>query len=217
MYSRYIVGACVQVTETAVLAEEMMKEVFTIHGTPRVVHADRCTSMTSKTVAAMLTDLGKTRSHSRLRSSNDNPFSEAWFKTLKYASVFPDRSGWLQHARAFLGDFVQCHNHEHHHIGIGLHTPADVHYALAANTDQRRRQTLAAARAATPNRFTGSTDPKIPDLPVAARINPPPPPHQTDRRSRTGARHRSRITPARRNHLDKFRPTDAAPELQWTA
>ncbi|TCN25230.1 integrase-like protein, partial [Kribbella sp. VKM Ac-2500] len=89
IYSRYVVGAHVHVTETAVLAEEMMREVFTIHGIPQVVHADRGTSMTSKTVAALLADLGVTRSHSRPRVSNDNPFSEAWFKTLKYAPVFP--------------------------------------------------------------------------------------------------------------------------------
>ena len=87
-----------------------MQEVFTIHGTPRVVHADRGTSMTSKTVAALLTDLGVTRSHSRPRVSNDNPFSEAWFKTLKYAPVFPDRFGSLQHARSFLDEFVQHYN-----------------------------------------------------------------------------------------------------------
>ena len=131
IYSRYIVGACVHVTETAVLAEEMMRRTFTIHGTPQVVHADRGTSMTSKTVAALLTDLNVTRSHSRPRVSNDNPFSEAWFKTLKYAPVFPDRFGSLQHARTFLDEFVQHYNHEHHHTGIGLHTPADVHYGLA--------------------------------------------------------------------------------------
>ncbi len=124
IYSRYIVGACVHVTETAVLAEEMMQTVFTMHGTPRVVHADRGTSMTSKTVAALLTDLGVTRSHSRPRVSNDNPFSEASFKTLKYAPVFPDRFGSPAHARAFLAEFVQFYNHYHRHIGIGLHTPA---------------------------------------------------------------------------------------------
>lgn len=173
IYSRYIVGACVHAAEFAVLAEEMMREVFTIHGTPRVVHADRGTSMTSKTVAALLADLGVTRSHSRPRVSNDNPFSEAWFKTLKYAPVFPDRFGSLQHARAFIGEFVQFYNHEHHHTGIGLHTPADVHYGLATDTDRRRRQTLAAARASSPNRFTSRVDPKILDLPDAAWINPP--------------------------------------------
>jgi len=176
IYSRYIVGACAHATETAVLAEEMMREVFTIHGTPTVIHADHGTSMTSKTVAALLTDLGVTRSHPRPRVSNDcNPFSEAWFKTLKYAPVSPDRFGALEHARAFLAEFVQFYNHEHHHTGIGLHTPANVHYSLAADTDQRRRQTLADARAATPNRFTSNLDPKILDLPAAAWINPPIP------------------------------------------
>jgi putative transposase len=173
IYSRYIVGACVHVTESAVLAQEMMQEVFTIHGTPRVVHADRGTSMTSKTVAALLTDLNVTRSHSRPRVSNDNPFSEAWFKTLKYTPVFPDRFGSLQHARSFLDEFVQHYNHEHHHTGIGLHTPADVHYGLTQAVTERRAKTLASARAATPHRFSSDVDPKILGLPDAAWINPP--------------------------------------------
>lgn len=173
IYSRYIVGACVHVTETAVLAEEMMQSVFTVHGAPRVVHADRGTSMTSKTVAALLSDLGVTRSHSRPRVSNDNPFSESWFKTMKYAPVFPDRFGSLAHARAFVAEFVQFYNHDHRHIGIGLHTPADVHFGLTEAVIQRRGSTLATARAATPNRFSTSNDPKILDLPEAAWINPP--------------------------------------------
>jgi len=173
IYSRYIVGAHVHVTETAVLAEEMMREVFTIHGIPQVVHADRGTSMTSKTVAALLADLGVTRSHSRPRVSNDNPFSEAWFKTLKYAPVFPERFGSLQHARTFIDEFTQFYNHDHHHTGIGLHTPADVHYGLAAATDQRRHNALATARTANPERFTTTTNPKILNLPDTAWINPP--------------------------------------------
>jgi transposase InsO family protein len=173
IYSRYIVGAHVHVTETAVLAEEMMREVFTIHGIPHVVHADRGTSMTSKTVAALLADLGVTRSHSRPRVSNDNPFSEAWFKTLKYAPVFPDRFGSLQHARTFIDEFTQFYNHDHHHTGIGLHTPADVHYGLTTATDQRRHQALAAARTANPERFTTAAAPAILNLPDAAWINPP--------------------------------------------
>ena len=102
-----------------------------------------------------------------------NPFSEAWFKTLKYAPVFPDRFGSLQHARSFLEEFVAYYNHEHHHSGIGLHTPADVHYGLTEAVAERRVQTLTAARAATPNRFSTSTDPKILELPEAAWINPP--------------------------------------------
>ena len=173
IYSRYIVGCHVHVTETAVLAEEMMREVFTIHGVPQVVHADRGTSMTSKTVAGLLADLGVTRSHSRPRVSNDNPFSEAWFKTLKYAPVFPERFGSLQDARAFMDEFTQYYNHEHHHTGIGLHTAADVHYGLTDAVDQRRRDALAAARAANPERFATATTPKILTLPDTAWINPP--------------------------------------------
>ena len=92
---------------------------------------------------------------------------------MKYAPVFPDRFGSLQHARGFLDEFVAYYNHEHHHTGIGLHTPAEVHYRLAAATTQRRAQTLAAARAATPHRFTNNADPKILALPEAAWINPP--------------------------------------------
>ncbi len=175
IYSRYIVGAHVHAHESAVLAEEMMKEIFGVHGIPQVVHADRGTSMTSKTVAALLADLNVTRSHSRPHVSNDNPYSEAWFKTLKYAPVFPDRFGSVQHARAFLADFVEAYNHQHHHTGIGLHTPADVHYGLAAAKAADRTNTLAEARATHPHRFTRSQPPKILDLPEAAWINPPTP------------------------------------------
>ncbi len=98
---------------------------------------------------------------------------QSWFKTMKYAPVFPDRFGSLQHARVFLDEFVQHYNHEHRHTGIGLHTPADVHYRLAQATNARRVQTLATARAATPHRFSSDLDPKILDLPIAAWINPP--------------------------------------------
>ena len=180
IYSRFIVGARVHPAESAVLAEQMMRVVFDLHGTPQVVHADRGTSMTSKSVAALLEDLGITRSHSRPRVSNDNPFSEAWFKTLKYAPVFPDRFGSVQHARTFLDEFVEHYNHQHHHTGIGLHTPADVHYGHAGATTARRHAALAAARQATPERFgpTPST-PKMLELPAAAWINPPPQPEVT--------------------------------------
>jgi len=173
IYSRYIVAAAVHAKESAILAKEMMEEVFILHGVPQVVHADRGTSMTSKTVAALLIDLNVTRSHSRPRVSNDNPYSEAWFKTLKYAPVFPERFGSLQHARVFTDSFVQFYNHEHHHCGIGLHTPADVHYGLSAATDQIRHQALATAREANPERFTAGSVPKILTLPAAAWINPP--------------------------------------------
>ena len=161
IFSRYIVGAHVHSSESGVLAVEMM------------VHADRGTSMTSKTVAALLSDLEVTKSHSRPRVSNDNPFSEAWFKTLKFAPVFPERFASLGDARAFMAAFVDDYNHLHRHTGIGLNTPADVHYGLAAAKAAERSVTLSAARALNPERFSTSTDPKILALPGSAWINKP--------------------------------------------
>jgi putative transposase len=174
IYSRYIVGAHVHNTESAALAVELMTEIFGVQGVPHVVHADRGTSMTSKPVATLLDDLGVTRSHSRPRVSNDNPFSEAWNKTLKYAPVFPERFSSLQAARAFMAEFVDYYNHHHRHTGVGLHTPADVHYGLAKETARKRSQTLEAARRQHPTRFATTHDPKILELPAAAWINQPP-------------------------------------------
>lgn len=174
IYSRYIVGAHVHNTESAALAVELMTEIFGVQGVPHMVHADRGTSMTSKPVAALLDDLGVTRSHSRPRVSNDNPYSEAWNKTLKYAPVFPERFSSLQAARQFMSEFVDYYNHHHRHTGVGLHTPADVHYGLAKETARQRSQTLEAARRQHPTRFATTHDPKILDLPAAAWINQPP-------------------------------------------
>jgi transposase InsO family protein len=171
IYSRYIVGAHVHAAESGPLAAEMMNQIFAIHGAPQVVHADRGTSMTSKTVAALLCDLQVTRSHSRPRVSNDNPYSESWFKTLKFAPTFPDRFGTLGDARAFMADFVTAYNHHHRHTGIGLHTPAEIHYGLAAQTAAARSGVLAAARTAHPERFATSSDPQILAIPDTAWIN----------------------------------------------
>jgi len=173
IYSRYIVGAHVHAREEGVLAEEMMAEVFGVHGIPQVVHADRGTSMTSKTVATLLADLGVIRSHSRPRVSNDNPYSESLFKTLKYLPAFPERFGSLADARGFIDRFTTAYNHQHHHTGVGLHTPADVHYGHATTVAQDRSAALAAARAANPERFSSNTDPKILELPESAWINQP--------------------------------------------
>ena len=173
IYSRYIVGAHVHAREEGVLAEEMMAEVFGVHGIPTVVHADRGTSMTSKTVARLLADLGVVRSHSRPRVSNDNPYSESLFKTMKYLPVFPERFGSLTDARAFMDRFTTAYNHEHHHTGIGLHTPADVHYGHHRTITDQRSAALAAARLATPERFSTSHEPKILALPAEAWINQP--------------------------------------------
>lgn len=173
IHSRFIVGAHVHASESAVLAVEMMKEIFGIHGVPEVVHADRGTSMTSKTVAALLADLEVTRSHSRPRVSNDNPYSESLFKSLKYGPTFPERFASLGDARAFISGFTDWYNHHHQHSGIGLHTPANIHYGLAAGVAAERSKTLAAARAKNPNRFATTTDPKILALPGPAWINQP--------------------------------------------
>jgi len=173
IFSRYIVGAHVHATESGVLAVEMMREIFGIHGIPQVVHADRGTSMTSKTVATLLSDLDVTRSHSRPRVSNDNPYSESLFKTMKYAPEFPERFASLTDARSFISEFVEWYNHDHQHSGIGFHTPANVHYGFAGAIADQRSQTPAAARAAHPHRFATTTDPKILALPEAAWINQP--------------------------------------------
>lgn len=174
VYSRYIVGVRVHARESGPLAKDMMRQVFDVHGVPHVVHADRGTSMTSKSVADLLEDLQVTRSHSRPKVSNDNAYSEAWFKTLKYAPVFPERFANLAHARAFMADFVAWYNEAHRHAGIGLHTPAEVHYGRHHTVRTVREQTLAAARAVHPERF-GTTRPlpKILDLPDEVWINNP--------------------------------------------
>jgi putative transposase len=173
IFSRYVVGVHVHTHESGVLAKELMEQIFAVHGVPQVVHANRGTSMTSKTVAALLADLEVTRSHSRPRVSNDNPYSESLFKTLKYGPEFPERFGSLSEAREFMDTFTHWYNHEHRHTGIGLHTPADVHFGLAAGKAADRRAVLAAARAQHPHRFTTTTPPKILDLPNSVWINRP--------------------------------------------
>lgn len=178
IYSRYIVGVHVHARECGVLAKEMMEQIFGTYGIPHVVHADRGTSMTSNSVAGLLSELGVTRSHSRPKVSNDNPYSESWFKTLKYAPTFPQRFQSIHHARDFMDEFVDWYNHEHRHSGIGLHTAADVFYGLAGEKDTQRRAVLADARARHRHRFSSDTAPKIIDLPETAAINPPKPSHQ---------------------------------------
>jgi transposase InsO family protein len=174
IYSRYIVGVRVHAREEGVLAKEMMCEVFGVHGIPHVVHADRGTAMTSKSVADLLEDLAVTRSHSRPKVSNDNPHIEAWNKTLKYAPVFPERFASLAQGRQFMTDFVAWYNECHHHAGIGLHTPSEVHHGRHHGVRARREATLATARAAHPERFGKVTGlPKILDLPDQVWINKP--------------------------------------------
>ena len=131
------------------------------------VHADRGSSMTSKPVAFLLADLGVTKTHSRPYTSTDNPYSEAQFKTLKYRPGFPQRFGSIVHARTFGRPFFDRYNHEHRHSGIGLMTPAAVHYGRAPALYDERVRVLAAAYAARPERFVRGV-PQPPELPTAA-------------------------------------------------
>ena len=118
-----------------------------------MIHADRGTSMTCKPVAQLLVDLGVVRSHSRPHVSNDNPYSEAQFKTLKYCPAFPERFGSIDDARAFCAAFFDYYNHEHRHSALGLHTPASVHYGTAPQIRAHRAIVLDQAYAANPHRF----------------------------------------------------------------
>lgn len=175
IYSRYVVAWCVAPAETGELAKEFIDAAISSQGIGRdqlTLHADRGTSMTSKPVAGLLVDLGVARSHSRPHVSNDNPYSEAAFKTLKYCPAFPGSFGSIQDARTFCEQFFAYYNHEHRHSGIGLHTPASVHYGTATEIRTERAATLDTAYAANPNRFHGQR-PTPPKLPTVAWINDP--------------------------------------------
>jgi len=177
IYSRYVTGWMVSPAETGELAQAFIADTLATHGIGAdqlTLHADRGTSMTSKPVAQLLVDLGVARSHSRPHVSNDNPYSEAQFKTLKYCPAFPGHFGSIQHARAFCAAFFDHYNHEHRHAGIGLHTPASVHYGTAPEIRSQRAATLNAAYTANPARF-GHRPPSPPKLPTAAWINEPTP------------------------------------------
>ncbi len=177
LFSRYVVGWMVAHRESAALAERLIAatcEKQEIVPRQLTVHADRGSAMTSKPVALLLADLGITRTHSRPHVSNDNPFSEAQFKTLKYRPDFPDRFVSLEAARAFCPPFFTWYNTEHRHTGLGLLTPAMVHYGQAETVRGHRGQILAAAYAAHPERFVRKP-PTPPALPTAVWINPPSP------------------------------------------
>ena len=171
IYSRYVVGWTVAARESGEIAEQLITDAVSRHGRPRSLHADRGTSMTSKPVAQLLVDLGVDRSHSRPHVSNDNPYSEAAFKTLKYAPVFPDRFGSLADARSFCEQFFAYYNHQHHHSGLGWHTPASVHHGTAQQIRAQRGVTLDVAYRTNPTRFTRRPQP--PQLPEVAWINAP--------------------------------------------
>ena len=178
IYSRYNPGWILAAAEDSVLARDFIDEAITRNGQiPHTVHADRGTSMTSQPVSALLANLGVTRTHSRPRISDDNPFSEAQFKTLKYLHDFPGSFPNLPAARAFCDGFFAEYNHVHRHSGIGWHTPASVHFATTGPIDQARQNTLDTARAAHPERF--ARRPRPPKIPDHSWINQPAPELQT--------------------------------------
>jgi putative transposase len=176
LYSRYVVGWMVAHRELAALARKLIAETCTkqmIQPDQLLIHADRGSSMTSKPVALLMADLGVTRSHSRPSVSNDNPYSEAQFKTMKYRPEFPERFGSIQDARAFCQTFFPWYNTEHYHSGLGLLTPEDVHYGRASGIIADRKDVLLAAYEKHPERFKGRM-PKPASLPEAVWINKPP-------------------------------------------
>lgn len=188
VYSRYVVGWTLAACESAALAERLIAQACRQQGiTPGqlTIHADRGSSMTSRTVALLLSDLGVLKSHSRPHVSNDNPFSEAHFKTLKYRPEFPERFGSLQDARAFCKTFFAWYNREHYHHGLALLTPHAVHYNLASQILEQRQRVLNAAFAIHPERFAKA--PIHPPLAQAVWINPPPRAHTVQYQENTHA------------------------------
>ena len=175
VFSRYVPGWMVATAESAVLAERLIADTVAKQGIEPgqlTIHADRGSSMASKPVALLLADLGVAKSHSRPHTSNDNPYSEAQFKTLKYRPGFPDRFGSIEDARSFCRRFFAWYNTEHRHSGIGLLTPATVHAGRAEDVRAARAITLAQAYSDHPERFV-RRPPTPPELPTAVWINPP--------------------------------------------
>lgn len=175
IFSRYVVGWMVAPRESAELARRLIQESCAKHGIEPGqldIHADRGTSMKSKAVAELLADLGVAKSHSRPRVSNDNPYSESQFKTLKYRPDFPERFGSIQDSRTYCSSFFAWYNNDHRHSGIGMLTPATVHFGAVQKVLDARTNTLEAAYRAHPERFVhGHPLPKQPA--AVAWINPP--------------------------------------------
>ncbi len=175
VFSRYVVGFMVAERESAELAIELIETSYQRqHIVPEelTLHSDRGAAMTAKSMALFLSDLGVKKSHSRPHVSNDNPFSEAQFKTLKYHPTFPDRFGSIQDTRAWAQDFFDWYNNQHRHSSLGLMTPAMVHYGQAERVREQRKQVLSDAYNAHPERFVRGL-PALESLTQAVWINPP--------------------------------------------
>lgn len=175
VFSRYVVGWMVAPREGAELAAKLIAETCEKQKIGRdqlSLHADRGSAMRSKPVALLLADLSVTKTHSRPYTSNDNPYSESQFRTMKYRPEFPDRFGCIQDGRAFCQAFFPWYNDDHRHSGIGMMTPATVHYGLASAVSENRQVALNAAYAAHPERFV-RRPPTPPQIPKEVWINKP--------------------------------------------
>ena len=175
LFSRLVVGWIVQERECEDLAKAFHHQTFLQHGIKPgelTLHSDRGPAMISKTVGTLLSDLKVTKSHSRPHVSDDNPYSESQFKTLKYHAEFPERFGSIEDARSFCRRYFQWYNHEHRHSGIGMMTPASVHEGRAEEIHAARQKVLDRAFQARPERFSKGR-PKPPELPSPAWINRP--------------------------------------------
>ena len=175
VFSRYVVGWLVAFKESAALAEDLIADTCLkqeiVPGT-LTLHADHGSSMTSTTVGQLLADLGVTKTHSRPHVSNDNPFSESGFKTLKYRPDFPERFGPIEQARRYCRDFFCWYNTEHHHSGIAMLTPEQVHYGQYQPVLNARSTALVSAYLEHPERFVKGV-PIVPQLPSQVWINKP--------------------------------------------
>ena len=175
IFSRYVVGWMLASRESAQLAQRLIRETIDkqqVHADQLVIHSDRGPAMKSHGVAQLLATLGVTKSHSRPHVSNDNPFSESQFKTLKYRPDFPDRFGSQEDTQAFCQRFFRWYNHEHYHSGIGMLAPAMVHYGQVEVVRDQRQRILDAAYAAPPERFVNKRPQPLP-APTEVWINPP--------------------------------------------
>ena len=177
IYSRYVVGWLIAQRESEELARQLVHESCRkqqIGKEQLTLHADRGSPMIAKSMEQLLIDLSVAKSHSRPHTSNDNPFSEAQFKTMKYRPDYPQRFGSIEDARAWARGFVSWYNQEHRHTGLALMAPATVHYGLAGQVNEKRQQVLQIAYEQHPERFVKGA-PTPPQLPGAVWINPPTP------------------------------------------
>lgn len=175
IYSRYVVGWLLADCEDSKLAVQLMTETIEkekANVAELTIHADNGPAMTSKHVTQLLADLGVTKSHSRPHVSDDNPYSESQFKTMKYQPEFPARFGSMQDARAHCQVFFAWYNNEHHHSGIEMLTPAQLHTGRGAAVLAARARVMVAAYALNSDRFVNGK-PVARKVPAAAWINPP--------------------------------------------